>query len=439
MKMNLRKRGISLFLAIAICFTLAPMIPAKEADATSKYISVGLFCRFLAKELGVSPLNGSTNMAYVNALIEKGLIKDSDFTSYTDWLTRGDALVLLSRADEFLYGDTLDAVLVQTTLEKRISDITKVTESKRTDVAKGYLKGFLKGSSNGLYSTDRELKVNAKITRAGSLSCIKMLKDKSKRAKISPDGQLIRTTNLPKYAKNYPYILSSYPNAYYDWKFFYEDVTRSTYNETTGKMEKKPYVYLEEYASPADVDKTTRIENFPEVKKELLDTWVNKATTHMECIFNVDYRTIDEEWIDKMASADYTYGYWGMEDQTRINLEKYIEKVKKNKTIIESKKIATDGSSLYYFDGRYYLRFYVKYRIVSSSKNYETGEYYEFKDNNLFYTTWPICLNKKAKISEWRECYFDVELTNYTKEERQNLGAFCALIVEPYYTKGKIK
>jgi hypothetical protein len=41
--------------------------------------------------------------------------------------------------------------------------------------------------------------------------------------------------------------------------------------------------------------------------------------------------------------------------------------MKKNKTIVESSKVAVDGSSLYYYNGRYILRVYVKYRIKSSN------------------------------------------------------------------------
>jgi hypothetical protein len=151
---------------------------------------------------------------------------DGDFTSYSKALTRGNLLVLVNRADEYLHGDTVKAELVKTVIKKRISDISKVTALKKEDVAKGFIKGFLKGYSNGSYSADRELKVNNKILKKDALTILKMIKNKSLRAKISPDGQLIRTTNLPNNAYMFPYILASYPNRYYEAELKFEGITR---------------------------------------------------------------------------------------------------------------------------------------------------------------------------------------------------------------------
>ncbi len=437
MKRNTYRRVISLILSVALCIIIIPSNPIKRVEAATTNISVGYFSKLLGKEIGITAKD-NTNISYVNALMEKGIIKEGDFLSYTDWLTRGDAMLLLNRADEYLYGDNLDPELVQTAIDKRISDISKVKENKRADVVKAYLKGYVKGYSNGEYSTDRLMKVEDKISKSAALGYLKMIKKKSLRSKISPDGQLIRTTNLPKSADKYPYILASYPNEYYDWEFLYQGATRTRYNPVAGRMEDVPYVYLEEYSSPVDIDKMTRIENFSEVKNEMLDIWVNKVRVHMENIFNVDYRTINQDWIDTVAAANYTYGYWGMEDQTRARLEKYIVKMKKNMTKIESSKISVDGSSLYYFNGDYYLRVYVRYRINSSKDIYKSKEFYEEIDNNLIYTSYPISFND-FELGEWKECCFDVALTNYKIEDRKNIGIFRAIIAEKFYTDRKIK
>ncbi len=411
------------------------MYPSSEVNAAEKtvtYISVEAFSEHIAKEITVAAVNGS----YAEGLKGMGIIKDGEYSSYDTNLTRGDAMVILNRADEYLYGDQVDRSLVQLAIDKRISDISKVDESKRADVAKAYLKGFMKGYSNGAYCTDRELKVTIKISEEGALSCIAMLKDKSKRAKISPDGQLIRTTKLPKSYKNYPYILASFPNAYYDWKFYYEIVTWTEYNEKTGKMEKVPLKNLVDYAKPADLDLTKDIENFPSVKKERMESWVNKAKTHMECIFNIDYRTSGKEWIDLITSASMSSGIKDSEENRREMLTKFLVRAKDNKTVIESSLIATDGSSMYYFDGSYYLRFYVKYRIVSSKTLYKSGEAY--LENDLFYTNYPILLND-FELGEWRECFFDVELDNPYGTEPENLGVYQAKIFEEFYTGTIIK
>lgn len=430
---NLRKRAISLVLIITVAMTALFVIPVRNVGAATGYITVESFAKSLAKEIGLKSISGDMKNGYINALLKKGIIKEGDFKSYTSYLTRGDAMVLLNRADEYLYGDKLDPDLVQLAIDKRISDIKKVKEAKRADVAKAYLKGFMKGGSNGDYCTDRNMKVNNKITKTGALNCIKLIKNKKLRAKISPDGQLIRTTNLPKNADRFPYILASYPNSYYNWRLNYEGFTTYTkYNPETGRVEEFEDEYLKDYASPADIDKTTDIENFPQVRKENIDIWVDKVKTHMECIFNVDYRTIGQEWIDKMAKVQYTYGYQGMDEQTRERLQDYVDGVKKEKTIIECSKVAVDGSSLYFSRHRYYLRVYVKYRIVSTKCTYSGGDFWS--NNTLFYTSTPIQL-KDVALGKWKECCFDVALTKYDNKEPENLGVAWVDIDELFYSK----
>ncbi|MDF2486725.1 MAG: hypothetical protein K0R46_2893, partial [Herbinix sp.] len=225
MKAKSKKLFYEILFILVLIFTHLFIAEGKTVVAATNYISIEEFAKALAEKVELSPVTGAQGSGYVNALIEKSIIKEGDFTSYTGDLTRGDAAVLLNRADEYLYGDILDPKLVQTALEKRISDIKKISEAKRMDVVKCYLKGYITGYNNGTYSTDREFRGGNKITKSGALNCIKMLKDKTLRAKLSPDGQLIRTTKLPKYAKNYPYILASYPNSYYDWKFKFERST----------------------------------------------------------------------------------------------------------------------------------------------------------------------------------------------------------------------
>lgn len=434
MKTNIRNKGMSLILAFVMIFTAFYVIPAQPVEAATEYITVEAYAKSMAEELKLTPVKGSASSGYVNALLKTGIIKEGDFTSYKSHITRGETMVLLNRADEYLYGDTLDAKLVQLAIDKRISDISKVKKSKRTDVAKAYLKGYVKGFSNGKYSSDRTMKVKSKFVKKDALNCLKLLKDTSKRAKISPDGQLIRTTKLPKNANMFPYILDSFPNDYYDWLLRYEKASRTSYNPATDRMENKPYVYLEEYASPADIDKITYVENFAELKKEKLDIWVSKVKTHVECIFNVDYRTIGQDWINKVASVNYTYGYGTMEEQTRERLLNYVNKVKEEKTVIELDNVALDGSSIYFFDGRFYLRVFVRYRIVTTENNYRGGTFYE--KNSLFYTSSPLHLND-IKLGDWVEACFEVTLTHYSARNRENIGTFRAELKEYYYTDYK--
>jgi hypothetical protein len=160
----------------------------------------------------------------------------------------------------------------------------------------------------------------------------------------------------------------------------------------------------------------------------MLDVWVEKARTNLKMIFNADYRTIDEEWVETVLKTDYTYGYGKMEENTKKWIEKYVERMKKNKTIIESDQIAIDGSSLYYYDGCYHLRTYVRYRILSSETVYENKTPYDTNDI-LYSSGHPICFSD-FELSEWKECCFDIILGNY---EVGNLGVMYVVFVEPFY------
>lgn len=430
------KKLTTMLLVILLAINIPVQAKTQKAEAAVLRITVSEFAEQLTNEIGVAA-EGSGTTAYTDALANKGIIKAGDFSDYSKDLTRGDMLMLLSRADDYLNSNSIEAELVKEVIDKRISDIGKVTETKREDIAKGFIKGFMKGYSNGKCAPDRNLKLTSKITKAGALSCIKMLKDKSLHAKISPDGQLIRTTNLPKYAMYFPYILASYPNSYYDWKFRYEG--QAKVNPETG--ERIPYVYFEEYASPADIDKITNYENFKEVKAQYLDEWVNKVQNYMEGVFNVDYRTVDDEWVNKLLTADYSYGNENFSNRTKNEIESYIKKMKENKTVVESSKIAIDRSSLYFYRGSYVLRVYVKYKIVSSNVKYGADADTLINENpygKILFTNYPLVNLNKFTLGEWKEGYFEVELSWYSKQNPENVGVVYAILNEPLYNKRKV-
>ncbi|HHU71663.1 MAG TPA: hypothetical protein GXZ21_06455, partial [Clostridiales bacterium] len=273
------KKG-SLIVTILAVISLFTLTKSVETSAATKYIKPEEFIESIVKELNIPVDNDS----YVDAAINVGIVKEDD--NFSSDLTRADVAVLLNRADEYLYGDTLDQDLVTLALEKRISDINSIDKDKRVDVVKCYLKGFIKGYSNGDYSTDREFRGDKKISRKGALDTIKMLKDKSLRAKISPDGQLIRTTNLPKNADLFPYILASYPNKYYEWELKYQTIARLNKD--------KKLTNLVDFAPPKDVGNIRDYEDFSLIKNEHINEWVDKAKKHLELVFNVDYRTIGD-------------------------------------------------------------------------------------------------------------------------------------------------
>jgi hypothetical protein len=366
-------------------FTLA--LPLRygnqNAEAATKYITVSEYAKALALELDLKAQADTEDS--VHTLIKAGIIKDGDFKDYSAYLTRGDMLVLLNRADEYLNQSQVDAKLIKTILEKRISDIKKAAAAKREDIAKGYAKGFLKGYSNGYYIQNRNLKLTSKVTKSGALNCLKMLKNPSLRAKISPDGQLIRTTNLPKNADKFEYILETYPNAFYERLF--EFMLFDKYKNPDYR-----------YGYPVDMRNMT-FRNWyaewplsEEMDKYLYD-WAELAEKYLNYIFNVDYRTVDDEWIEGLGAL-YTKSNLNEADDIR---KYYIGPMKKNRVVVESSIIAVEPS-VFYMDGYYCMRAYVKYRI--KAENINTDQF------QLLYSQYPALDNLKSGV--WREGVFDI-------------------------------
>jgi hypothetical protein len=390
--------------AILICMLYISLFQnVKTAHAAAIYISVEEFSKAVAEEINVAAVNDS----FAEGLKTVDIIRDGEISSYNKNITRGDALVVLNRADEYLDGNRLDTELVQLAIEKRISDIGKVAEGKREDVAKAYLKGFMKGYDNGAYSTDRELKVTKKITKDGALSCIKMLKDKKSRAKISPDGQLIRTTKLPKNAKTYPYILASYPNAYYEMPRVFEG---KTIYDMYGNLVK--YKSGVDYFNPVEVKKfkpSWYSGAFSDFKSLKQNEWLNKAISYAEHVFNVDYRTINDTWVQDMINLsiyyDSVHSEWYQE-----RLERYIEFMKDAKTVVKSKDISADISSIYIFQEDIYIRVRVKYQIISTlaPSNVDTDTYIsEDPYKAVLFSTSRVDL-RGYKLNKTVETYFDI-------------------------------
>jgi hypothetical protein len=233
-----------------------------------------------------------------------------------------------------------------------------------------------------------------------------MLKDNSKRAKISPDGQLIRTKNLPVMAKKYPYILESFPNEYYDWKFDYEGVTRYVNNKEVDLVDGV------DYAAPIDVNKVTFYGDMATIRAERTDKWINDAKVYFNNVLNVDYRTIDEDWIDRVIETNDAFKY--NEEMMRVSLENYVRKMKKNKTIVECKQVDIDPSSLYFFSGLF-VRVHVKFRVVSSEVqlNIAPDTLHGTKaHNSILYSPYFVNMRQK-QFGVWQDGYYEVSLDKY--------------------------
>ncbi|NLK99339.1 MAG: S-layer homology domain-containing protein [Clostridiales bacterium] len=275
-------------------------------------------------------------------------------------------------------------------LEKRISDIKDIPKSKREAVASIVAKGIIKGYSNGMYVQNREFRGNKKITDSGAKNVIQLVLNPDKRSLISPDGQLIRTTKLPKNYKEYKYILECFPNKYYEMKYVFMYLS----DYLSGEIRDDAYAY------PKDVDYDFLYEKFYHKQLRLetgkyghFDEALYNVEKYLQHIFDVDYRTVNEKWKEGLASS---LSFYSWDDSVYKQIERYIENIKKNKVVVELEKISFDSGTVYELRGNLRVRVYVKYRIIADDISVPTDQ--------LIMGTYI----KNIKKSEWREDIFDV-------------------------------
>ena len=352
-----------IWLVIAILL-IAIFIPSERVKASTtkkvKEIKVEVFVKQLVTALKL-PVDKSLEQPYIKAALEAGILKEGDFKSYNVSLTRTDTAVLLNRADEYLNGDTVEEKLLKTVLDKRISDIKKIPNGKREDVAKIVAKGIIKGYSNGKYIQNREFRGSELISSSGAKTGINLVLSPIQRAKISPDGQLIRTTNLPRNYKDFDYILECFPNSFYERLFRYQ-ATKYSY---------KPEEF-KDYASPARMKYDPYKNKYFDAQEAIRlykDDWIAKVERNLATRLNVDYRTIDKDntWLNALRSTYYMSKNDEEGNKPKTDsIKKYIKEVKKNKIIIKSEIIAVEPSTLYSSPG-YIVRVYVKFKVLSAN------------------------------------------------------------------------
>ena len=431
MKKTLKKLIISI---MVIVLTLTAIAPASVKAATAvSYITKEDFVKLVVKELKIKVDEKSSKHPYVDAAIRAGVMtKYTIGSKYNSYLTKGDAAVILVNADIYLHGETVSDELLQLILSSRISDITSVSSARRPYVAKAYALGFITGTSDGIYTRTRSMKVGQKISLSTAKNLVRMLNNKEKRSKITDDGQLIRTTNLPEFAEFYPYILADFPNSYYAWEFDFMKY------KSNGKplYGTKYWVNLKDYAAPKDfknIGNGEKVWYFAAVNgrekmtaKEVydlsVDKWVANAEKYLNLVFNVNYKNLknDKEWYKGIQE---THSQYGNEDYEYYQLNNYIEAAIKNKTIVESKYIGVDKSSIYMCMDSVYIRAHVKYRIISS-KSLERVAL-----SPIIYTNYDYPNINNIKLGEWRDCYLDIEVTN----EYLNCGIREAIINDYFH------
>lgn len=312
---------------------------------------------------------------------------------------------------------------VQAVYDERISDLNKVTKSKRQDVAEAAAKGIIKGYSNGKYIQNRSFKGSSKITASGAKGVVTMVLDSSKRALISPDGQLIRTTKLPKNASEYPYILECFPNAFYEMGFQFQ-VGSSTWEEW---MDRSNYSYPNEVSNKS-IEYVYSHFIDPGMKPyKFYDTTMEKAKQYVSNVFDVDYRTVDDEWIERTADTYIPFG--GASINKRI--DRYILAMKKNHVVVESSIVSLEPSTLYYYNDSYYVRVYVKYRVTANTLKVEDD--YELIFGGMT-TTYLVGLEN----GKWTYGYYDLQVsaTNLRDSSVMEFGADPSVGISDWALRG---
>lgn len=408
---NVVKRGLSLLVMLAVCIGIIGIKPATTAEAATKMTRAQFIIATVkamkgsknsaGKEIGYT-LNKDGSAKYcgktitsttVSGLKSKyGVTLESAqylaiaadmglFTTTETYYKSKDAIsknvnykiavTVLVNADEYLNGVTVSSADLKLA-KSRIANLKKAGNTTyQTYFAKAYALGFYVGTKGKDYSTTRTIKSTSKPSKATCEKLIARLTNKSKRYKLTDDLQVIRTTKLPKTADLYPYILDSFPNAYYDTAWIHYGAQNAEMDPSDRNSinfvryqnmafkdklnDKRAYFMPAEfikYCNAGDNECVVKSEYRQlERKYKVFDQAVEFYTYAM----NVDYRTIkdDKEWyavMNKYLSKDY--------------LDNYIKDCIKNQVIVECDVITGDTSTFYSTDTERF-KMYLHFRVVS--------------------------------------------------------------------------
>ena len=307
-------------------------------------------------DTGVTATTDTANQTTETTTIGKNQISIKDFASQVQKVTGKDVLknagikntaaattneiaaYLLNEADSAVNGGENSYnydLYGYVKYFNRISDIKKADDKYKESLYKCFTKGIMVGKSNGTYSSTRKFLPKTKITKDEAKKMMNRLKNKGKRFKLSYDGQVLRIINLPKNYKDYPYILASFPNSYYEKKMWY-----------TKQRTKKD-------KTPAQTAKILSDED-----KDMICAKIKK---NVELRLNVDYRkTFTSKW-----KSDLMNTYIDPNKQKSVNA--YIKAAKARKVVVSSGEVIVDPSSLWLreYGTTCYARVYVKFRVKS--------------------------------------------------------------------------
>ena len=191
--------------------TVTPTVTPTPVPVATE-LTAGKYAKILFNLINIPLADDTDTNAYETAL-NYGFLTESMAPSAEYKLLRKDAFVMLANVAEYIGVYVDEDILVNVVERERISDLSGTGMEKQ---AMQYLlaAGIVEGKADGTCSKTRSFEPKKKISSKDAQTYAERLVKESLRAKISPDGQVCRTTNLPKYARFFPYILESYPNEY---------------------------------------------------------------------------------------------------------------------------------------------------------------------------------------------------------------------------------
>ena len=393
--------------------------------AASRYLSAEEFAEQVLKACGIEKTDGETALEAFRRMGLADRIPDGEKD-----IVRADAAILLAGAYQAMYGDFREEELLKAIREQnRLTALDGYEEEQEEAMILVYAAGLVPGYRTEEFAAGREFRGTARLTRNMADEYIRRLTDESRRHSLSPDGQLLRTQSLPVTADKFPYILESYPDSYYDWNLRFENSRQFQ----SGELEEGEFFY------PADIGQMPWFQTrFAGEVSEYAKSWAEKAAAYAQLAFGVDYRTIEDHnaWKSAMYMLDADSSPAGSQEELNRRLERYIERMKENRTILEFDKAAADPSSLYYYNGQFYIRLYVRYRIISSRVINPGIEdiLYKKSFNSVIYSD-GVARLENVVLGEWRDGYYDIAFSSPNEQtDGSDIGISERMIQDEYYS-----
>lgn len=209
--------------------------------------------------------------------------------------------------------------------------------------------------------------LGGKVERDAKTNSINVIYDipKDSNQKYDQFERLIRKNNLPKNAASYSNIIQGVPNDMYEFEFNYQ-LGKNAAKLVEGRHYKRPIIMTQDRWY---TDENVRL-------------WKQLSEEYLDLVLNIDYRTIDYSWANKITALTCQTGlndnYY---NRFVKSAKEYVDYVKINQLVIEG-DYYVEPSIIYNTHGGVYLRSWVKFK---GNKNFSLYEESYDNKGNLWY------------------------------------------------------